>query len=104
MFRPVGVIAYPGPRGATTSRRPIRRCVAARPLPTTMAPTPAPTVDPRDAGRPAAPGATRTRFAVLGVLCLLSGILYLDRICIAAALDSIQADLRLTNTECRYVL
>lgn len=47
---------------------------------------------------------TRTRFLVLGVLCLLSGILYLDRICISAAVDSIQADLKLTNTEVGYVL
>ncbi len=47
---------------------------------------------------------TRVRFAVLGVLCLLSGILYLDRICIASALDSIQIDLGLSNTETSYVL
>lgn len=47
---------------------------------------------------------TRTRFVVLGVLCLLSGILYLDRICISAALGSIQTDLNLSNTEASYVL
>jgi MFS family permease len=47
---------------------------------------------------------TRTRFVVLVVLCLLSGILYLDRICMSAALDSIQTDLKLTNTEGSYVL
>jgi sugar phosphate permease len=50
------------------------------------------------------PVPTRTRFVVLGVLCLLSGILYLDRICISAALDSIQKDLKLSNTEISYVL
>src|SRR6187431_484642 len=50
------------------------------------------------------PPPTRTRFVVLGVLCLLSAILYLDRICISAALDSIQRDLKLTNTEISYVL
>lgn len=50
------------------------------------------------------PPPTRVRFAVLGVLCLLSGILYLDRICIASALDSIQLDLGLSNTETSYVL
>ena len=47
---------------------------------------------------------TRTRFVVLAVLCLLSGILYLDRICISAALNSIQTDLGLSNTETSYVL
>lgn len=50
------------------------------------------------------PRPTQVRLAVLGVLCLLSGILYLDRICIASALDSIQADLGLSNTEISYVL
>ena len=39
------------------------------------------------------PPPTRARFVVLGVLCLLSGILYLDRICMSAAIDSIQTDL-----------
>ena len=47
---------------------------------------------------------TRTRFVVLTLLCLLSGILYLDRICISAALNSIQTDLKLSNTEISYVL
>lgn len=47
---------------------------------------------------------TRTRFVVLGVLCLLSGILYLDRICISAALDSIQNELGLTNRQISVVL
>jgi MFS transporter, ACS family, glucarate transporter len=47
---------------------------------------------------------TRARLAVLGLLCALSAILYLDRICMSAALDSIQAELRLTNTEGSYVL
>ncbi len=41
---------------------------------------------------------------VLTVLCLLSGILYLDRICISAALSSIQRDLKLSNTQTSYVL
>ena len=50
------------------------------------------------------PGPTRARFVVLGLLCLLSGILYLDRICMSAAIDSIQTDLGLTNTESSYVL
>ncbi|MBM4195314.1 MAG: MFS transporter [Gemmatimonadetes bacterium] len=47
---------------------------------------------------------TRTRFVVLGVLCLLAGILYLDRICISSALAPIQKDLGLSNTEASYVL
>ena len=47
---------------------------------------------------------TRTRYVVLTVLCLLSGILYLDRICISAALSSIQGDLKLSNTQTSYVL
>ena len=47
---------------------------------------------------------TRARFKVLSVLCLLSGILYLDRICISAAIDSIQTDLDITNTQTSYVL
>ena len=42
---------------------------------------------------------TKARFKVLGVLCLLSGVLYLDRICISAAVDSIQTDLKITNTQ-----
>ena len=45
-----------------------------------------------------------TRFVVLGVLCLLSGILYLDRICISQALPSIKQDLKLSNTEASFVL
>lgn len=47
---------------------------------------------------------TNARFMVLGVLCLLAGILYLDRICISAALGSIQKDLGLSNTQTSYVL
>ena len=50
------------------------------------------------------PAPSRTRFVVLGLLCLLAGILYLDRICIAAALESIQLALKLSNTAISYVL
>lgn len=50
------------------------------------------------------PVGTRARFKVLAVLCLLSGVLYLDRICISAALDSIQRDLKISNTQTSYVL
>jgi len=41
---------------------------------------------------------------VLGVLCLLSGVLYLDRICISQALPSIKEDLELSPRQCSYVL
>lgn len=51
-----------------------------------------------------APPATSTRFIVLAVLCLLSGVLYLDRICISQALPSIKEDLKLSNTETSYIL
>jgi ACS family glucarate transporter-like MFS transporter len=47
---------------------------------------------------------SQTRFVVLGVLCLLSGILYLDRICIGAAIDSIERDLHFSHTYTSYVL
>lgn len=51
-----------------------------------------------------APVPTKTRFVVLGVLCLLSAVLYLDRICISQALPSIKADLKISNTETSYIL
>ncbi|MBM4077500.1 MAG: MFS transporter, partial [Planctomycetes bacterium] len=47
---------------------------------------------------------TKTRYLVLVVLCLLSGVLYLDRICISAAVDSIEKDLKLTHTQTSYFL
>lgn len=47
---------------------------------------------------------TKARFKVLSVLCLLSGVLYLDRICISAAIDSIQTDLEISNTQTSYFL
>jgi MFS family permease len=46
----------------------------------------------------------RVRFLVLAWLCSLAAILYLDRVCISAALPAIQRDLRLSNTEVSYVL
>jgi ACS family glucarate transporter-like MFS transporter len=59
---------------------------------------------PREADPPEPLPPTRIRFLVLGVLCLLSGILYLDRICMSAALDPIQTELKLPNTAMSYVL
>lgn len=47
---------------------------------------------------------TTTRIVVLIVLCLLSAVLYLDRICISQALESMQKDLNLSNTQASYVL
>jgi len=48
--------------------------------------------------------ASRARWMVLAWLCALSGILYVDRICISAAITPMQADLGLTNTQMSYVL
>jgi ACS family glucarate transporter-like MFS transporter len=45
---------------------------------------------------------TRARFLVLAVLCLLSGILYLDRICIGAAVTPIREELKITYTQTSY--
>jgi sugar phosphate permease len=55
---------------------------------------------PESAGTPI----SRARWIVLAWLCALSGILYIDRICISAAITPIQADLGLTNTQMSYVL
>src|SRR4051794_24964676 len=92
-------------RGAANSHATFDRCDSPRdsllwsseaddpapPVPYDVAPQPPLPMDPfmtfssadardDDTGRPARP--TRARFVVLGLLCLLSGILYLDRICI----------------------
>src|ERR1700752_3888683 len=48
--------------------------------------------------------ATRVRYQVLGLLCLLTFILYLDRICIGQAASSIENDLSLSHTEMGFVL
>src|SRR5690349_14549538 len=41
--------------------------------------------------------ATRVRWIVLGFLCAVSAILYVDRICFGMALSSIQRDLGITD-------
>lgn len=51
-----------------------------------------------------APPATRVRYQVLAMLCLLSFILYLDRICISQAVSLIEADLGLSHKQMSYVL
>jgi len=52
--------------------------------------------------QPARP--TRARFVLALWLCGLSGILYLDRICMSQAIVPIQEQLNLTNTQISYVL
>jgi len=47
---------------------------------------------------------TRARFLVLAFLCALTFVLYLDRVCISQALNPIQKELGLSNTEMGYVL
>ncbi|MEY2724729.1 MAG: putative sulfoacetate transporter SauU [Planctomycetota bacterium] len=46
----------------------------------------------------------RVRWIVLAWLCSLSGILYIDRICIQAAVGPIQKELQLSNTQFSLVL
>lgn len=53
---------------------------------------------------PPPPAHGRVRWNVLVWLCSLSGILYIDRICIQAAVGPIQKELQLTNTEFSFVL
>jgi len=48
--------------------------------------------------------ATWVRYRVLGMLCLLSFILYLDRICISQAVKEIRRDLDLSNFAMGFVL
>jgi MFS transporter, ACS family, glucarate transporter len=48
--------------------------------------------------------ATRVRYRVLGFLCSLSFILYLDRVCISKAVVPIQEELGLTHGQMSYVL
>ncbi|MBI3839293.1 MAG: MFS transporter [Planctomycetia bacterium] len=57
---------------------------------------------PRAAPLESAP--TRARYGVLGFLCSLSFVLYLDRVCIGQAVVPIQIDLGLTNTQVGYAL
>ncbi len=55
-----------------------------------------------DAAMAASSTMTKARFKVLGVLCLLSGILYLDRICMGAAVTSIRADLKISYNQTTF--
>jgi ACS family glucarate transporter-like MFS transporter len=47
---------------------------------------------------------TRVRYQVLGMLCLLSFILYLDRICISQAAPAIEKDLGISHWAMGFVL
>jgi MFS transporter, ACS family, glucarate transporter len=48
--------------------------------------------------------ASQVRHGVLALLCLLSFILYLDRICIGQAVSDIQRDLHISHTAMGFVL
>ena len=50
------------------------------------------------------PDPTRARFILALWLCGLTGILYLDRICMSQAVVPIQRELGLSNTEISYVM
>lgn len=47
---------------------------------------------------------TRTRFVLVAWLCGLSGVLYLDRVCMGQAAPAIQEELGLSNTQLSYVM
>src|SRR5262245_47022351 len=47
---------------------------------------------------------TRARFVVVAWLCGLAGVLYLDRVCMAQAIDPVQRELDLSHTQVSYVL
>lgn len=47
---------------------------------------------------------TRTRFGVLGFLCSLSFVLYLDRVCIGQAVPEIERELGLSHSQMGYAL
>src|SRR5262245_49214464 len=50
------------------------------------------------------PRPSHARYGVMGFLCALSFVLYIDRNCIGKAANFIQADLRLTGTQWGLVL
>ena len=60
------------------------------------------TEEPRDRDPNALP--TFARFGVLGFLCVLAFIFYIDRICISKAVPKIREDLGITKTQMGYVL
>ena len=50
------------------------------------------------------PRPSRARLTLLGLLCALTFVLYIDRVCIAQAVEPIQQELKLSNTQVGYVL
>ena len=44
------------------------------------------------------------RYIVLAFLCLLAGVLYLDRICMSQAVKAIQKEFTLNKTQMSYVM
>ena len=66
-----------------------------------------PTCSTRDSSADASPptaAPTHARYGVLGFLCSLSFVLYLDRVCIGQAVVPIQNDLGLSKTQIGYAL
>ena len=65
-------------------------------------------IEPRETSveshTPPAEPPTRARYGVLGFLCALSFVLYIDRVCIGQAVVPMQNDLGLTNTQIGYAL
>src|SRR6185369_2989640 len=59
---------------------------------------------PSDETQDAAAAPTRVRQRVLGFLCVMSFILYLDRICISQAAARMEEDLGISHTEMGFVL
>src|SRR3954471_21279941 len=53
---------------------------------------------------PATHRPSRARLTLLGFLCALTFVLYVDRVCIAQAVGPIQNELGLSNTRMSYVL
>jgi ACS family glucarate transporter-like MFS transporter len=56
-----------------------------------------------DEPHPLATAPTRVRHRVLGLLCIMSFILYLDRVCISQAAKRMQEDLDISNTAMGFV-
>src|SRR3954462_2411404 len=59
--------------------------------------------DPGEGPGEPAPAPTRARLLVLALLCVMSYILYLDRICISQATARMEEDLRISHTAMGFV-
>ena len=64
--------------------------------------SPTPTNPSQEPGKPT-PAPTRVRLLVLALLCVMSFILYLDRICISQAAARIEKDLGISHTAMGFV-